>query len=589
MNHRIFAASLALVASAALLGRAADAGDEAPRFPTIATIAGTGTAGVLDDAAASAEFMMPTSVAQDTDGTIFVADAMAERIRAIFPDGSVRTVAGGGEPNKYFGLFVQGGYNDGPALLAHFYVPIAVAIDGRHRVFIADNHCIRKLERAVVTTFAGSCVDGGDRGGPLLAARFGKPVALAVDRSGDLYIADELHGIREATADGTIRDVDLPVDRPSGISLWESDAGTTLGVADAAGIVLREPGGAVVRVPLRNTPANPFLQGDAPLGYPFGLVLTGPASAVYTDPRTHTLRYLAGHGTRVLAGEAYDDVENDGGGFRDGIGSQALFDGPMGIARARDGGFIVADAGNRRVRRVSSFDERGYASPIDPGAPFPDLDASTYNVLLVGNSFAWFDTDWQSSISGQLQARLARAGIGRPVRVVALPAMTLPATESYFRESVAYRPIDLVVMLVNSSTIQQAYPVETFATGAYVKPMTLELGTIRATLPKARFLVALHPYPWQYSTTESIYHRFYELTDDAWLDVSPAFHEQLLAASHGANLDTLDLWPAFAAAERTGHVPLFGTVTYHFTPAGRALAANAIAEYVMSEAPWRGK
>ncbi len=586
MNHRFLAATLALAASTALSGRAG-AGNELPRFPTIATVAGTGAAGVLDDAAATSEFMMPTSVAQDTDGTIFVADAMAERIRAILPDGRVRTVAGGGEPSKYLGLFVQGGYNDGPALLAHFYVPIALAIDGRHRIFIADNHCIRKLERAVVTTFAGSCVDAGDRGGALLDARFGKPVALAVDRSGDLYIADELHGIREATADGTVRDIDLPVDRPSGISLWESDAGTTLGVADANGIVLREPSGNVVRVPLRNTPANPFLQGDAPLGYPFGLVLTGPASAVYTDPRTHTLRYLANHGTRVLAGDAHDDVENDGGGFRDGVGSQALFAGPMGIARARDGGFLVADAGNRRVRRVSAFDERGYASPIEPGAPFPDLDASTYNVLVVGNSFAWFDTDWQTSVSGVLQARLERAGIGRPVRVVALPAMTLPATASYFRESVAYRPIDLIVMLVNSSTIQQAYPPQTFATAAYVKPMTLELGAIRATLPKAHFLVALHPYPWQVSTTESIYHRFFELTDDAWLNISPAFHDQLLAVSHGANLDTLDLWPAFAAAERTGHAPLFGTVTYHFTPAGRALAANAIADYLVSETPWR--
>jgi hypothetical protein len=308
---------------------------------------------------------------------------------------------------------------------------------------------------------------------------------------------------------------------------------------------------------------------------------------VYTDPRTHTIRYLSNASTRVIAGTAFDDVENQGGAFVDGAGPDARFNNPMGIARDVNGGFVVADAGNRRIRRLSPFDERTFASPLGLGTPFPPLTKATYNVLLAGNSFAWSDTDWQTSIGGELQDRLNAANAGMPVRVVTLPNMALPAAESYFREVLEGRPIDLVVLLMNSSTPEQSYGIETLPTKSWMTPMTHGLQSIRTSLPGARFVAVIHPYPWEYSASESVYVRFFEFADGGWLYPSPSFHDELLSVSHDAQLDTLDLWPVFAKAEvAANHPPYFGTEKYHLTPAGRTVAADAIARHLIAEKPW---
>ncbi|MBV9402943.1 MAG: hypothetical protein JO018_04350, partial [Candidatus Eremiobacteraeota bacterium] len=138
---------------------------DAPSVGTIETIAGSGYSGVADGPRFKAQFLMPAGVAVSPNGTIFVSDSAAQRIKAIFPDGVVRTVAGGG-PLSYSGLYVRGGYRDGQGAQARFDRPTGLAVGKNGELYIADtnNHCIRVLyPGGRVETFSGSAHQSGIR------------------------------------------------------------------------------------------------------------------------------------------------------------------------------------------------------------------------------------------------------------------------------------------------------------------------------------------------------------------------------------------------------------------------------------------
>ncbi len=129
-----------------------------------------------------ASFYQPTGVATDTAGNVYVADFRNNLVRKITPAGLVSTLAGGG---------LQGAAN-GTAINASFNQPTGIAVDVAGNVFIADNgnHLIRKVSPAGnVTTFAGSGLPGSANGTGT-AASFNFPQGVAVDASGDVYVAD---------------------------------------------------------------------------------------------------------------------------------------------------------------------------------------------------------------------------------------------------------------------------------------------------------------------------------------------------------------------------------------------------------------
>ena len=174
----------------------------------ITTVAGIGSEGVEGSGfggdggpAITARLNSPFGLAPDRQGNLYIADSYNHRIRRVDASGIITTVAGTG---------VRGHSGDGgPATRAKLRNPAAVAVDGNGNLFIADseNNRIRRVDRSgTITTVAGTGARGyGGDGGPAVAARLSSPKGVAVDGAGNLLLADTLnYRIRRVDRSGTI-------------------------------------------------------------------------------------------------------------------------------------------------------------------------------------------------------------------------------------------------------------------------------------------------------------------------------------------------------------------------------------------------
>ena len=161
----------------------------------VTTFAGDGTPGSADGTGTAAQFSMPQGLTVDKDGNIYVAEST--RIRKITPGGVVTTVAGSD----------NSGYADGTGAAAMFMSLLSIAADADGNLFVTDylDNRIRKITPAgVVTTFAGTGVNGTEDG-PIATAKFGQPVGIAIDESGNIFIAQWENGaLRKISTNGMV-------------------------------------------------------------------------------------------------------------------------------------------------------------------------------------------------------------------------------------------------------------------------------------------------------------------------------------------------------------------------------------------------
>ena len=153
----------------------------------ITVFAGTGHKGIKDGKGSEASFYLPEGLAIDQQGNLYVADTYNNMIRKITPDGVVSTLAG----------MVAKGSADGKGKDALFSHPDGLAVDRKGNIYVADvgNNKIRKITPdGTVTTIAGTRKRGADNG-PLKTATFNRPYGVAVDNGGNIYVADYLNNV----------------------------------------------------------------------------------------------------------------------------------------------------------------------------------------------------------------------------------------------------------------------------------------------------------------------------------------------------------------------------------------------------------
>jgi len=200
----------------------------------ITTIAGTGSPGFFADRgpANHAQLYNPEGLCVDSAGNLYIADTVNKRIRMVGLDGNIRTVAGSGSPNSSgdgglatdaalsspAAVFVGNSGNmyiaegnkirkvnsagatgdGGPAASATLQAPYGVTVDGAGNVYIGDtsNNRVRKVDTSgTITTIAGGHIGAIGDGGPAVDANVRMPIGLALDCSGNLYIADNAHNL----------------------------------------------------------------------------------------------------------------------------------------------------------------------------------------------------------------------------------------------------------------------------------------------------------------------------------------------------------------------------------------------------------
>jgi alpha-tubulin suppressor-like RCC1 family protein len=269
---------------------------------TVTTFAGSGIAASADGTGTAASFFNPTSIAVDASGTIYVADQLNHKIRKITPSGVVTTFAGSG----------TSGSSDGTGTAASFDSPLGIALDASGNLYVADyyNNKIRKITPSgVVTTFAGSGT-AGNADGTGTAASFNRPAALTVDVSGTIYVADYLNNkIRKIT--------------PSGVVTTFAGSGVA-GSLDGTGTA-------------------------ASFSSPSGIAVDASGNVFVADKDNSTIRKITASGVvTTFAGSPGIT------GSVDGVGNSARFQGAVGLCVDAGGNIYVADTYNHQIRKITS-------------------------------------------------------------------------------------------------------------------------------------------------------------------------------------------------------------------------------------------
>ena len=270
------------------------------RYPVVTTLAGSGAMGSINGKKTEATFSYMMGLAVDEKGNVYVADSHNNLIRKIDASGIVSTLAGNGMP----------GFADGKGTSASFFNPAGVAVDKLGNVYVADTHnsLIRKINSdGLVTTIAGRSPDG-IKSNTYPYVKLDNPAGIAVDTIGNIYVADWGNDlIRKISVDGKVTDL-----------AGNGNPGAIDGVGSSSSFYL-----------------------------PGGIAVDDKGNVYVSDTYNNKIRKISpGGAVTTVAGNKIK-------GSNDGKDTSASFSHPAGIAVDKTGNIYVADVRNNKIRKIN--------------------------------------------------------------------------------------------------------------------------------------------------------------------------------------------------------------------------------------------
>ncbi len=310
------------------------------------------TAGSVDGALSISRLRSPEGVEMDAAGNLIITDRGNNRIRKVSLAGIMSPVAGADVV----------GFVNGAAAAARFRLPWKSTVDAAGNIIVADrdNNCIRKITPAgVVSTIAGSGT-AGFADGSATTAMFNQPLDVAADAAGNIYVADNLnHRIRKIAPSG-----DVSTLAGDGTAAFANGTGTAAKLRNPSGLAIDKDGNLIIADRLNHrirmiTPAGVVtsIAGDGVSGYkdgeagaarfadPYGVAVDGNGNIIIADLNNNKVRKLAGVTVTTLAGSSK--------GFLDGPGANAQLNQPTDVCVDADGNVYVADLGNNCIRKIT--------------------------------------------------------------------------------------------------------------------------------------------------------------------------------------------------------------------------------------------
>ncbi len=313
-----------------------------------------GGSGYADGTGSAARFSLPSGMAVDSAGNVYVGDSENHAIRKITPGGVVSTLAG---------LAGFAGSDDGTGASARFASPLGVAVDSAGSVYVADwgNNTIRKITPdGAVSTLAGKAGSQGSGDGTVSMARLDEPSGVAVDGAGNVYVVEYNSGlnptIRKITPSGVVSTLarlsaigGSDSYRPYGVTV---DSAGTVYVANGRNSTVQKitPAGVVSTLAglAGKSGSDDGTGANARFSFPSGVAVDSAGNVYVADAWNDTIRKITPGGVvSTLAGLG------ESSGSDDGPGSAARFAGPSDVAVDSVGNVYVADSGNHTIRKIT--------------------------------------------------------------------------------------------------------------------------------------------------------------------------------------------------------------------------------------------